>query len=83
MYLTIIAILYSNEMPTMRGRDAVKALRDMNYTGIVIGVTANVLQSDIEDFVSQGANAVIKKPMSAEKLEVVLEEMRRSTGSRR
>jgi CheY-like chemotaxis protein len=64
-------------MPIMRGRDAVKALRDMKYPGIVIGVTANVLQSDIADFIAQGANSVIKKPMSVEKLDAALDEIHR------
>ena len=51
----------------MRGRDAVRLIREMGYHGVIIGVTANVLTADIEDFIAQGADYVIKKPMNTEK----------------
>ena len=63
-------------MPVMRGRDAVKEIRNLGYEGVVIGVTANVLQADIEDFITQGADNVIKKPLNAEKFLHVLTALR-------
>ena len=54
-------------MPIIRGRDAVRLIRDFGYHGIIIGVTANVLTADVEDFIAQGADYVIKKPMNTEK----------------
>ena len=62
-------------MPVMRGRDAARIIREMGYRGTIIGVTANVLQSDIEDFIAQGADYVIKKPMSTEKFNLVLRDI--------
>ena len=53
----------------MRGRDASKALRECGFKGMIIGVTANVLRVDMEDFIAQGANCVVQKPMNAEKFE--------------
>ena len=62
-------------MPIMRGRDAAHLIREMGYCGTIIGVTANVLQSDIEDFIAQGADYVIKKPMNTEKFNLVLRDI--------
>lgn len=64
-------------MPILRGRDAVQMIREMGYRGIIIGVTANVLQMDIEDFIAQGADYVIKKPMNTEKFRMVLSDINR------
>ena len=62
----------------MRGRDAVHAIRELGYEGMVIGVTANVLQSDTKDFLDRGADHVIKKPMSTENfIAAVIEVVRR------
>ena len=60
-------------MPIMRGRDAVRVIRDMGYNGIIIGVTANVLTADVEDFIAQGADYVIKKPMNTEKFNIAMD----------
>ena len=65
----------------MRGRDAARLIRDLGYPGIIIGVTANVLQADIEDFIAQGADYVIKKPMSTEKFNLVLRDVNGDTMS--
>ena len=51
----------------MRGRDAVRHIRELGYSGWVFGVTGNVLPSDIEDFKANGADLVILKPMNIEK----------------
>ena len=63
----------SNEMPIMRGRDAARLIREMGYTGAIIGVTGNVLNTDIEDFIAQGADYVIKKPMNTEKFNIAMD----------
>jgi CheY-like chemotaxis protein len=60
-------ILLDNEMPIMRGRDAVKRTREMGYNGLVIGVTGNALEEDVEDFMRMGADDVLLKPMSCDK----------------
>lgn len=51
----------------MKGRDAVFAIRELGFEGIIIGVTANVLQSETNDFLARGADHVIHKPMNTEK----------------
>lgn len=57
-------ILMDNEMPVMRGRDAVKKIRDLGYKGVVLGVTGNSLQEDIDDFKTMGADEVLLKPLN-------------------
>jgi hypothetical protein len=42
----------------MRGRDAVRLMREMGYTGIVLGVTGNALKEDLEDFADNGVDKV-------------------------
>ena len=51
----------------MHGPDATAALRKAGYEGLVIGVTGNVLQDDIDYFMQCGADAVLSKPLSIPK----------------
>jgi CheY-like chemotaxis protein len=68
-------VLMDNEMPVMRGRDAVKLMRDLKYQGRILGVTGNVLQADIDDFLAQGVNQVILKPLTIDKFKQALEDV--------
>lgn len=49
-------------MPRMRGTIATTMIRQLNYSGTIIGVTGNVLPTDVEDFMSCGVDAVMPKP---------------------
>ena len=62
-------VLLDNEMPVLRGRDAVSQMRTMGYAGLVLGVTGNALKDDLDDFVKSGADAVIVKPMTRQKFQ--------------
>ena len=70
------AVLLDNEMPLMRGRDAVRQVRDMGYKGVVIGVTGNVTDEDVDDFVKQGVDLVILKPLTVESFENAMAAMK-------
>lgn len=61
------AVLLDNEMPIMRGRDAVRKMRELGYTGLVLGVTGNALVEDVADFKANGANEVVIKPLTVAK----------------
>ena len=52
----------------MHGPEATVELRKAGYTGAVIGVTGNVLQSDVDYFLKCGADAVLAKPLNIPKL---------------
>ena len=59
-------------MPNMSGPDATKRLRDLGYRGKIIGLTGNTDQSDVDIFMTNGADAVLFKPLDIEALDSVL-----------
>jgi CheY-like chemotaxis protein len=67
-------VLLDNEMPIMKGRDSVRIMREMGYKGRVFGVTGNVLKEDIDDFIVNGADLVILKPLTKEKFMKAMED---------
>jgi CheY-like chemotaxis protein len=44
----------------------------MGYSGRIVGVTGNVLQVDVDEFLSQGADSVLSKPFVMERFIEVL-----------
>jgi CheY-like chemotaxis protein len=60
----------------MRGRDAVRLMREMGYTGIVLGVTGNALKEDLEDFADNGADRVVMKPLSIKLFNDIMTELK-------
>lgn len=50
------------QMPNMDGALASQHIRAMKYTGLIIGVTGNVLESDQQRFMSHGVDTVMTKP---------------------
>ena len=55
-------ILIDFVMPVMDGPTATKAIRALGYESLILGVTGNTLDSDINHFVKCGADAVLAKP---------------------
>jgi CheY-like chemotaxis protein len=67
------AILMDNQMPVMLGTEATKIIREeLGYQGLVLGVTGNVLDDDVKDFIAHGATDVIPKPLTSERFEEVV-----------
>lgn len=66
------AILMDFMMPNMDGPTATKQIRDMGYTGVIIGVTGNALPSDVLQFLTSGADRVLLKPMDMDMLQSTL-----------
>ena len=65
-------ILMDFVMPNMDGPDATRVIRSMGFNGIVLGVTGNALDFDIDTFKSHGANNLLPKPLDLIKMEIVL-----------
>eukprot|EP01036_Dinobryon_divergens_P039969 gene39969-biopygen31867 len=65
-------ILMDYQMPNMDGPTAAKIIRDMGYTGFIIGVTGNVLPADMDQFLQQGADKVIFKPIELPTLDFIV-----------
>jgi signal transduction histidine kinase/CheY-like chemotaxis protein len=66
------AILMDSSMPVMDGPTATKLIREAGYKGLIVGVTGNVLPEDKAYFLSQGADAVMTKPMDMKELRALL-----------
>jgi CheY-like chemotaxis protein len=65
----------SNSMPVMTGPMATLQLRTMGYSGIILGVTGNAAQEDVNDFKHKGADLVIIKPLDASKFDSALKDL--------
>ena len=65
-------LLVDYEMPVMNGPEACKIVREIGYTGFVVGVTGNLLPEDIGYFMDCGADAVLPKPFKYKDLEELL-----------
>jgi len=66
------AILMDFQMPVMDGPAAIREIRNLGYTGLIIGVTGNVLPCDQDVMMRAGANLVLTKPVDADRLKAVL-----------
>mmetsp|Transcript_3239 Transcript_3239/g.4459 ORF Transcript_3239/g.4459 Transcript_3239/m.4459 type:complete len:213 (+) Transcript_3239:2364-3002(+) len=75
-FTAVDIILMDDNMPNLSGPEATAVLRHCGYTGIVFGVTGNAFHSQIENFLSKGANKVFSKPLNLRLLE---EEIRASS----
>jgi len=58
-------ILMDFQMPNMDGPTATYLIRAHGYTGPIIGVTGNAMKSDIDIFMSSGADQVLIKPVDS------------------
>lgn len=59
-------ILMDFVMPIMNGPTATKTIREMGFNGIIIGVTGNGHQSDLDIFLDSGVDEIFLKPLTAE-----------------
>lgn len=62
-------ILMDFEMPVMDGPTACSEIRGMKMNIPIIGLTGNVLQEDRDLFMRSGADEVLTKPVTLEKIE--------------
>lgn len=69
------AILLDSAMPNLTGPEAAEQLRNMGYKGRIIGVTGNARAVDIEEFISHGADLVILKPLKADMISDIINEI--------
>jgi len=59
-------ILMDMHMPEMDGHEATMALRRKGYSGLIIAVTASVLDHDTHKAIQAGCNKFIPKPIGAD-----------------
>lgn len=51
-------------MPICSGLQVVNRMRSLGRDDLIVGVTANALLADQENYIEQGASAVLTKPVS-------------------
>ena len=61
-------ILMDMVMPNCDGLSASRAIRALGFTGVILGITGNAQQSDIDSFLDAGADAVLSKPIKMEQV---------------
>jgi len=59
------------------GIEAVEKLRQEGYMKLVVGVTGNVLDDDVVEFLDAGADMVMGKPMKMTSLTALLQHVKR------
>ena len=63
-------------MSTMHGIEAIRIMRtDLDYKGPIIGVTGATQEEEIATLLSAGADTVVMKPLTLEKLEFELKRL--------
>lgn len=61
-------VFMDNIMKTMHGPEAAKELRALGYLGVIVGVSGNVLQEDINSYLKAGATFFLNKPIDTRQL---------------
>lgn len=69
-------VFMDNIMLRMNGPAAAQLMRSDGYTGLIVGVTGNVMEKDVADYVSSGADCVLGKPVNTEDLKQILQRFR-------
>jgi signal transduction histidine kinase len=61
-------LFVDNLMPVMNGVEMTKQLRCLGYNNIIIGLTGNVMEQDIKEFLYAGADYILMKPLKIKEL---------------
>jgi len=69
-------IFIDNVMPNLSGSLSTKILRGLGYKNIIIGVTGNGLNEDINEFYDNGADHIFVKPFSKDKIDMICDFVR-------
>jgi CheY-like chemotaxis protein len=66
-------VFMDNLMPVMNGPDAARHLRKIGFENLIIGVTGNVMDDDIAEYLEAGVDLVVCKPVKAALLNNILQ----------
>jgi CheY-like chemotaxis protein len=69
---TINVIFLDSFMPNMGGIEACRLIRALGYRGVIIAISGNVIQEDIQEFLAAGADHFIGKPFKLDQLQALL-----------
>ena len=65
-------VMMDNQMPMMDGPTAAQAMRQLGFTGLILGVTGHTSSEDEEQFLSKGADKVLTKPIDLKELDRII-----------
>jgi len=65
-------VLMDNLMPVMNGVQAASAMRQARFPHIIAGVTGNVMEDDVAEYLDAGADVVFSKPVRLQALKKLL-----------
>lgn len=68
-------VFMDNIMSTMHGTEAAQLMRQEGFTGLIIGVTGNVLEVDVKEYLKAGADRVLPKPVDSKAITEVLQKL--------
>ena len=57
------AILMDSHMPKMNGPEAANIMRLLGYKGVILGITGDTADKDLDNFLRHGASKVLIKPV--------------------
>jgi signal transduction histidine kinase/ActR/RegA family two-component response regulator len=77
------AILCDKEMPIMDGHEAVRRMRALGVVCPIVGVTANALTADQQEFIACGLDGLVTKPVNIEMLTKMIYGLIESKGGQR
>uniref|UniRef100_A0A0E0F469 Response regulatory domain-containing protein n=1 Tax=Oryza meridionalis TaxID=40149 RepID=A0A0E0F469_9ORYZ len=69
-------VLMDKQMPVMDGHEATRRIRGMGVTTPIVAVSSDGLPADVEAFITSGADDFTSKPLSKEKLGIILAKFR-------
>ena len=76
-------ILCDKEMPIMDGHEAVRRMRALGVVCPIVGVTANALTADQQEFIACGLDGLATKPVNIEMLTKMIHRLIDSKGEQR
>ena len=68
-------VLMDDNMPNLNGPEAAAAIRQRGFKGVIVAVTGNGFDSQVEHFLSKGADRVLLKPLKLQELDSIVREM--------
>ncbi len=68
-------VLMDMQMPVMDGYTATKNLRAGGYNGIIVALSANIMASDVEKYLTVGCDRCLGKPFERSELYSLIEEL--------
>ena len=68
-------VFMDNVMIFMHGPEAAQVMRAAGFTGLIIGVTGNVMVEDVKHYIQSGADYVLGKPVNISDLKQILKKL--------